>query len=97
MLNRWLARFKIDPDTLRQQKWFALFGERLLAPALWQGGTRALCGAVAAGLFASPEAAVGADEAGRAGRQGGSGGRGSIGSLPRAGRYGCVDRNLAEA
>lgn len=53
MLNRWLARFKIDPDTLRQQKWFALFGERLLTPALWQGGTRALCGAVAAGLFAS--------------------------------------------
>lgn len=42
MLNRWLARFKIDPDTLRQQKWFALFGERLLTPALWQGGTRAL-------------------------------------------------------
>ena len=53
MLSRWLARIKIDPDTLRQQKWFALFGERLLTPALWQGGTRALSGAVAAGLFAS--------------------------------------------
>lgn len=52
MLNRWFARFKIDPDTLRQQKWFALFGERLLAPALWQGGPRALSGAVAAGIFA---------------------------------------------
>ena len=34
MLSRWLARIKIDPDTLRQQKWFALFGERLLTPAL---------------------------------------------------------------
>ena len=53
MLSRWLARIKIDPDTLRQQKWFALFGERLLTPALWQSGTRALSGAVAAGLFAS--------------------------------------------
>jgi uncharacterized protein (DUF2062 family) len=52
MLNRWFARFKIDPDTLRQQKWFSLFGERLLAPALWQGGPRALSGAVAAGIFA---------------------------------------------
>ncbi|MCX9111533.1 DUF2062 domain-containing protein [Aeromonas veronii] len=52
MLSRWFARFKLDPDTLRQQKWFALFGERLLAPALWQGGTRALSGAVAAGIFA---------------------------------------------
>ena len=52
MLNRWLARFKIDPDTLRQQKWFALFGERLLTPPSGRG-TRALCGAVAAGLFAS--------------------------------------------
>ena len=53
MLSRWLVRIKINPDTLRQQKWFALFGERLLTPALWQGGTRALSGAVAAGLFAS--------------------------------------------
>ncbi|MFM5656571.1 DUF2062 domain-containing protein [Aeromonas veronii] len=52
MLSRWFSRFKLDPDTLRQQKWFALFGERLLAPALWQGGTRALSGAVAAGIFA---------------------------------------------
>ncbi len=52
MLSRWFSRFKIDPDTLRKQKWFALFGERLLAPALWQGGTRALSGAVAAGIFA---------------------------------------------
>ena len=52
MLSRWFARFKLDPDTLRQQKWFALFGERLLAPALWQGGSRALSGAVAAGIFA---------------------------------------------
>lgn len=52
MLSRWFARFKLDPETLRQQKWFALFGERLLAPALWQGSTRALSGAVAAGIFA---------------------------------------------
>ncbi|MGL5556671.1 MAG: DUF2062 domain-containing protein, partial [Aeromonas veronii] len=29
MLSRWFTRFKLDPDTLRQQKWFALFGERL--------------------------------------------------------------------
>lgn len=28
MLSRWFSRFKIDPDTLRKQKWFALFGER---------------------------------------------------------------------
>lgn len=53
MLNRWMSRLRLNPQTLRQQKWFALFGERLLAPALWQGGRRALCGAVAAGLFAS--------------------------------------------
>lgn len=53
MLSRWFARFKMDPDTLRRQKWFALFGERLLTPALWQSNPRALCGAVAAGLFAS--------------------------------------------
>lgn len=45
--------FKLDPDDLRRQKWFALFGERLMAPALWQGGVRAFSGAVAAGLFAS--------------------------------------------
>ncbi len=38
MLNRWFARFKIDPDTLRQQKWFSLFGERLLAPPSGKGG-----------------------------------------------------------
>jgi hypothetical protein len=43
MLNRWFARFKIDPDTLRQQKWFSLFGERLLAPALWQGSVPVMC------------------------------------------------------
>ncbi|MGY3945621.1 DUF2062 domain-containing protein [Aeromonas tecta] len=53
MLSGWLARLKLNPDTLRQQKWFALFGERLFAPALWQHGRRALCGAIAAGLFAS--------------------------------------------
>lgn len=53
MLKQWIARLKIDPETLRQQKWFALFGERLLAPALWQGGRRALCGAIAAGILAS--------------------------------------------
>lgn len=48
-----LSRFKLDPDSLRKQKWFALFGERLFAPALWQGGRRALCGAIASGIFAS--------------------------------------------
>lgn len=53
MLKQWIARLKLDPETLRQQKWFALFGERLLAPALWQGGRRALCGAIASGIFAS--------------------------------------------
>ncbi|QXC29984.1 DUF2062 domain-containing protein [Aeromonas sp. FDAARGOS 1409] len=53
MLSRWFARFKMDPDTLRRQKWFALFGERLLTPDLWQSTPRALCGAVAVGLFAS--------------------------------------------
>ena len=47
-----LPRLKLDPNTLRQQKWFALFGDRLLAPALWQRGRRALSGAVAAGIFA---------------------------------------------
>lgn len=52
MLSGWLERLKINPDTLRQQKWFALFGERLLNPALWQTQPRALCGAVAAGIFA---------------------------------------------
>ena len=50
MLNRWLARFKIDPDTLRQQSGSRLFGERLLTPPsgratpgpLWRRGGRAV-------------------------------------------------------
>ncbi|MNC49743.1 hypothetical protein D3C75_989420 [compost metagenome] len=52
MLSGWLARLKLNPESLRRQKWFALFGERLFAPALWQSGRRALGGAMAAGIFA---------------------------------------------
>lgn len=53
MNNHWRSRLKVTPEQLRQHKWFALFGERLFAPALWQSGTRALSGACVAGLFAS--------------------------------------------
>lgn len=52
MLKQWLSHIKIDPETLRKQKWFALFGDKLLVPALWQRTPRALGGAVAAGIFA---------------------------------------------
>ncbi|QFI54798.1 DUF2062 domain-containing protein [Aeromonas simiae] len=44
---------RITRESLRQQKWFSLFGDRLLAPRLWQKTPVALSGAVAAGIFAS--------------------------------------------
>lgn len=53
MIPSWRNRLRLTPEQLRQQKWFALFGDRLLAPALWQSSPRALCGACAAGLFAA--------------------------------------------
>lgn len=53
MIPPWRSRLRLTPEQLRQQKWFSLFGDRLLAPALWQSSPRALCGACAAGLFAA--------------------------------------------
>ncbi|SIR37082.1 Uncharacterized conserved protein, DUF2062 family [Aeromonas sp. RU39B] len=44
-------RLGLTPEQLRQQRWFTLFGERLLAPRLWQATPVALSGAMAAGLF----------------------------------------------
>ncbi|MFL9590487.1 DUF2062 domain-containing protein [Aeromonas schubertii] len=51
--SRFLSRLGLTPEALRQQRWFALFGERLLAPRLWRTTPFALGGALAAGLFAS--------------------------------------------
>ncbi|MEW7866511.1 DUF2062 domain-containing protein [Aeromonas diversa] len=53
MNHRLMSRLGLTPEALRQQRWFTLFGERLLVPRLWRTTPVALGGALAAGLFAS--------------------------------------------
>ncbi len=50
-INDWLDRYMPNQQTLRQQKYLRIFGERLFHPALWKLNRYSVAGGLSAGLF----------------------------------------------